>query len=284
MRGIEFLAPVEAMRGNLSGKQNLVYPTKDNSAWEAPSGVRSYARNYSTRYVGSKRAADGRKFFSVKQRSAVTNTPAQRQAQALLGASKPIVDFIMGNLNWHTTLLQMLQGYRQQGLQYQPAFSPDDIKSTADASLRHYLMRNLRDLTLIPRNKQLTIQPQVGGDIVVNNPWRFDNNSGSKVSKMQNLIVKFWVQLATGNPCYFYLNGMTGLADLNDTFEDIVNESGNTYNYARNNLGLTIDTTTQTGYIRLGSTWVVDKNGTYIAKGDMPTSGATYYTTSTGPA
>ncbi len=284
MRGIEFLAPVEAMRGNLSGKQNLVYPTKDNSAWEAPSGVRSYARNYSTRYVGSKRAADGRKFFSVKQRSAVTNTPAQRQAQALLGASKPIVDFIMGNLNWHTTLLQMFQGYRQQGLQYQPAFSPDDIKSTADASLRHYLMRNLRDLTLIPRNKQFTIQPQVGGDIVVNNPWRFDNNSGSKVSKMQNLIVKFWEQLATGDPCYFYLNGMTGLADLNDTFDDIVNESGDTYNYARNNLGLTIDTSTETGYIRLGSTWVVDKNGTYITKGDIPTPGATYYTTSTGPA
>lgn len=284
MRSIEFLAPVEAMRGNLSGKQNLKYPTKDNSAWQAPSGVRSYARNYGTRYIGSKRAADGRKFFSVKQRSAVMNSPAQRQAQALMGATKSIADFIMGNLSWHTTLLQMYQGYRQQGLQYQPAFTPDDVRSTPDASLRHYLMRNLRDMTLIPKNKQFTIQPQIGGDIVVNNPWRLDNNSGTRVANIQDLFIKFWLQLAGESPYYFYVAGMTAICYGELEFGEFIPGSADSYNYPLNVLGLTLETISSVGYIKLGSNFLIDSDGGYVISGDTPEANGKYYLTDVAPA
>lgn len=38
MKRIEFIAPVEAMRGNLSGKQDLLYVENDNKAYEGPVG------------------------------------------------------------------------------------------------------------------------------------------------------------------------------------------------------------------------------------------------------
>lgn len=285
MRRIEFVAPVEAMRGNLSGKQNLIYPTKDNSAWQAPSGVRSYARNYGTRYIGSKRAADGRKIFSVKQRSAVTNSPAQRMAQALMGATKPIVDFIMNNLTWRQQLNDMFLGYYRQGLQYQPAWSPEDIKTSAEASIRHYLMRNLRDMMLIPKNHQFRIQPQSGADIIVNNPWYFSNLTGSKVSNFSDLLVKFWQQMATlSNPIYINISGLTGIALINSTFDDISSASGNSYNYSLNVLGLTSETISGSDYVKMGSMYLILKDGTYVQNDDNVDSTIKYYLTATAPS
>jgi len=284
MRSIEFLAPVEAMRGNLSGKQTLKYPTKDNSAWQAPSGVRSYARNYATRYIGSKRAADGRKFFSVKQRSAVFNSPAQRQAQALLGASKAIADFIMFNLAWYPQLIDMFKGYRNQGLQYQPAWSPEDMKSTADASIRHYLMRNIRDLMLIPKNTQFTIQPQSGADIVVNNPWCFDNDNGTKVSNFSNLLVKFWQQMTLGSkPIYFNVAGLTGISLDDSNFSEIISQNGDSFNYAINILGLTTETIGQGQYVKKGDMFLVLKDGTYVEGQNQIDPDVKYYLTGIAP-
>lgn len=273
------------MRGNISGKQNLVYLTKDNSAWAAPSGVRSYARNYGTRYIGSKRAADGRKIFSVKQRSAVTNSPAQRMAQALMGATKRIADFIMNNLTWYPILLDMFKGYRNQGLQYQPAWSPEDLKSTADASVRHYLMRNLRDMMLIPKNKQFVIVPQTGANIIVNNPWFFTNNSGTKVSNFQPLLVKFWQQLAMSvTPIYFNVSGLTGIANSGDAFEDLIPSTGDTYNYAMNILDLTSTEIGGIDYVQLGTMYLITKDGTYIKATDQPDPAIKYYLTATTPS
>lgn len=99
MRRIEFLAPVEAMRGNLSGNQKLLYPTQDNSAWDSPAGKRNYATNYETRYIGNKRAATGQKYFSVKTKSAVTMSPAMRRANGLLACSSTFADIIRTDLS-----------------------------------------------------------------------------------------------------------------------------------------------------------------------------------------
>lgn len=284
MRRIEFIAPVESMRGNMSGKQNLVYPTKDNSAWAAPSGVRSYARNYGTRYIGSKRAADGRKIFSVKQRSAVTNSPAQRMAQALMGAAKHIADFIMNNLTWQLQLIDMYKGYRNQGLQYNPAWSPEDLKTDPYASIRHYLMRNIRDLMLIPKNKQFTIQPQSGADIIVNNPWYFTNNSGTKVANFEPLMIKFWQQLYTASdPIYFNVSGLTGLASDGESFDDFVGTTGDTYNYTENVLGLTDQEISGTSYVKMGTMYLILKDGTYVKSSDVVDPTIKYYLTATAP-
>lgn len=84
---IEFIAPVDSMRGNLSGSQDLVYAANDNKAYESPANRVNYAKNYRTSYVGAKRASDGLKFFGVKTKTATHTTQAAMTAMALMGAT-----------------------------------------------------------------------------------------------------------------------------------------------------------------------------------------------------
>lgn len=98
MRRIEFLAPVAAMRGNLTGSQKLTYPTQNNSAWQAPEGKKSYATNYDTRYIGNKRAQDGYTYFGVKQRNAVNLSPAVRKQMAVLSCASEIANVLNRDL------------------------------------------------------------------------------------------------------------------------------------------------------------------------------------------
>lgn len=84
MKRIEFIAPVEALRGNMSGSQKLVYALNDNPAYEAPDG-RQYARNYKPRYIGFRRAKDGAVYFGVKRKSATKVDAAARITMAALG-------------------------------------------------------------------------------------------------------------------------------------------------------------------------------------------------------
>lgn len=104
MRRIEFIAPVDAMRGNLSGNQKLTYPTQNNSAWESPSGKVNYATNYQPRYVGAKRAKTGLKLFSVRTKSAVNMSPQMRLQMALLSVSSVFADCIMKDLSTLTDM------------------------------------------------------------------------------------------------------------------------------------------------------------------------------------
>lgn len=106
---IEFIAPVEAMRGNLSGRQDLLYAENDNKAYYGPVGTKNYARNYTTRFIGAKRASDGRKYFSVKTKTANHLTPAAKHAMALLGGTGAIVASIMRN----KTLTPYVEAYAQ---------------------------------------------------------------------------------------------------------------------------------------------------------------------------
>ena len=81
MKRIEFIAPVEAMRGKLSGEQTLVYAENNNPAYEAPNGVQ-YARNYQPRFIGAKIAKSGLKYFTVKTKSA---TKLDAQSRLTMG-------------------------------------------------------------------------------------------------------------------------------------------------------------------------------------------------------
>lgn len=95
MKRIEFIAPVEAMRGNLSGAQKLQYPTDNQGAYEGPMGSVNYARNYSPRFVGAKIAKSGKKYFSVRLRSANHLTAKSKKAMALLGGTGAIYAAIL---------------------------------------------------------------------------------------------------------------------------------------------------------------------------------------------
>lgn len=89
MKRIEFIAPVEALRGNMSGSQTLVYADNDNPAYDAPEG-RQYARNYKPRYIGFRRAKDGAVYFGVKRKSATKVDAASRLIMAAMGSLQPL--------------------------------------------------------------------------------------------------------------------------------------------------------------------------------------------------
>lgn len=94
MKRIEFIAPVESMRGNLSGNQSLEYARNNNPAYEAPNGVQ-YARNYQPRFIGAKRGSDGLKYFAVRTKSATNLKPTTRRAMAIVGVTAAIRSALM---------------------------------------------------------------------------------------------------------------------------------------------------------------------------------------------
>lgn len=94
MKRIEFIAPVESMRGNLSGNQSLEYADNNNPAYEAPNGVQ-YARNYQPRFIGAKRGSDGLKYFAVRTKSATNLKATTRRAMAVVGVTAAIRSALM---------------------------------------------------------------------------------------------------------------------------------------------------------------------------------------------
>lgn len=94
MKRIEFIAPVESMRGNLSGNQSLEYDKNNNPAYEAPDGVQ-YALNYQPRFIGAKRGSDGLKYFAVRTKTATNLKATTRRAMAIVGVIAAIRSALM---------------------------------------------------------------------------------------------------------------------------------------------------------------------------------------------
>lgn len=93
MKRTTFIAPVESMRGNLSGKQDLRYANENNKAFDAPEG-RQYAKNYRASYIGARRAADGLTYFAVKTKSATKIDADSLKKMAAFGATGSMVGSI----------------------------------------------------------------------------------------------------------------------------------------------------------------------------------------------
>lgn len=126
-RSIRFISPVESLSGNLSGAQELLYPTHDNSAFESPEDAVNYARNYKPRFVGTYRRKDGSVSFQVKTRTAVHMTPAMVEAMALSGGVNAII----------AAMLRI-----KTGADYRSAVAAFDIEQEQGAgwkSLRQYM-------------------------------------------------------------------------------------------------------------------------------------------------
>lgn len=96
MKRIEFIAPVESMRGNLSGGQNLVYNPDDVKAYYAAQG-KQFAKNYATRYIGAKRSASGMKLFQVRTKSATVIDSSALMTMAVLSGVAIIKSWLMKN-------------------------------------------------------------------------------------------------------------------------------------------------------------------------------------------
>ena len=89
------MMPVEWVRGNISGRQDLAYGADSEKAYSLPDGSITAANEYRPRLIAKVRARDRLKYFSVRTRSSVNMSAAMRQNMALLGGCGAIIAAIM---------------------------------------------------------------------------------------------------------------------------------------------------------------------------------------------
>lgn len=218
MKRIEFIAPVEAMRGNLSGDQKLVYALNDNPAYDAPVGSVNYARNYQPRFIGAKRAKDGLKYFSVKTKSAVNLTPAAKLHLAIFGGAAAIYNAIKKNTEVWMKLVLAYTAFTQNG-------GTMSIRKYAIRALSRGLEAKQADLILSFGNKECVVANPFWGDR--------SSQSGDWVNITTESLIKFWGELCPA-PVNFTIDGANGIAKAGMTFDSLINS-----NLYLNVLGLT---------------------------------------------
>lgn len=205
MKRIEFIAPVSAMRGNLSGAQNLKYPTQDNKAYEGPLGYTNYARNYTPRFVGAKVAQTGNKYFVTRTKSANHLTNASKHAMALMGGVGAMVASIFRDKT--ATIYQNLYA------QWVALQERGDVRT-----FRKYLSDGIREM--LANKKAYQAFPGPAGAFVVQNPWISSVTANVAVSSV--VLVKFWTELAL-NGFVFKVGDLNAVAHNGDKFQDIIN-------------------------------------------------------------
>lgn len=261
MKRIEFIAPVEAIRGNLSGKQKLLYAENDNPAYEAPIG-RQYARNYRPSFIGAKRASDGLKYFSVKTKSATGLTLSSKKAMAVLGGTGALIAGILRDPARKTALQIQLEYNIQHGL------------VAAGTSLRKWMSEKVSECL---RFKQPNIDFKAGTgttEVKVANPWDGFTASGATVVSVGNTNqIKFWDTLAQ-NPIFFSIEGMKGIAHVGDDWDSVVESNFNV-------LGL--EYADGTSYVTMNGMYVVDAGGIYQSGSTVIVADKKYLLTEVAP-
>ena len=244
MKRIEFIAPVEAMRGNLSGAQKLEYPTDNQGAYDGPVGSVNYARNYGARFIGAKIAKSGKKYFTVRTKTANHLTAKAKRQMALLGGTGAMVGAILHNKSaaLYTSLFAMYLKIQELG----------DTRS-----FRKYLSDGIM-AGLAAKSAAIVFSGPLS-PIYIDNPWN-TNETTPNVQVSQAILVKFWTELAA-NGIVFTVNGMKGVGRDDETFQSLIED--NTHNI----LGLTKQAVGANSYIKLGSNWLTD-DGDYVSDGD----------------
>lgn len=188
MKRIEFIEPVGAMRGNMSGSQVLVYPTDDNSAWDAPDNRRNYAKNYTPRYIGARKASNGLKYFAVKTRTATLLSPKARRAMAVFGGTGAIYANIITNA---AQLYNDCLAYYNKTLEF-------GNKKT----FRNTICDIIRDML---QNRKATGSRIVSGvSVSIDNPW-ITTSATPNANVPAAILFKFATQLGPVNIAQFKL-------------------------------------------------------------------------------
>lgn len=260
MKRIEFIAPVEAMRGNLSGAQKLQYPTDNQGAYEGPVGSVNYARNYSPRFVGAKRSSDGRKYFTVRTKTANHLTAKSKKAMALMGGTGAIVGAILANKSSNIYTQCYAQWLELQNLGSKKTFR----KSLSDAVRAGLIAKSAQIPYAGPR-----------GVVDIDNPWVNEADSGLNVSISQAVLVKFWSELTVAG-IVFKVDGLTGIAFGGASFAEVAQST------RINVLGLQETAVGSNDYITMGSqSYLLD--GSEYVKNDDNVAAKSYVTTTEQP-
>lgn len=224
MKRIEFIAPVESMRGNLSGNQDLQYAPDNGKAWDA-TGEKASANNYAPRFVGAKRR-DGLKYFSVRTKSTTIMSEVMREQMASLSIANTIQFSALHNLAIQTQVLEWFEKTAPAGV-----------------SLRQYVMQRIMNAL---KMKDILFRFNNTGDPATSicNPFAIRVTDGAqsvyaglsvdRCAKLNTLIYKFWTQLGLGTPIrfevhygeqVFYALGSTE-TQFNDTYLDVAPQIG----------------------------------------------------------
>ena len=251
MKRIRFIAPVEAIQGNMSGNQKLQYADHNNPAFESPKGKRNYARNYRPSYIGAFVAGTGTKYFAVKTKTAVHLTNKSQLAMALAGAAGAMFGSLIKD---KTSALYLLA----EALWINNGIS-------AKQTMRKYFTNLFRQM-LAAKSASISVTDEVTQAVLtVMNPWVY--NEGPNIEVSDEVLVKFWPQLSEDG-IVFSVNGMTGIAHEADTFEDIIETRFNV-------LGLT---TNSPGDVILNESIVKDATGNNVKKVTAIIANGVYHT------
>lgn len=243
MKRIEFIAPVEAMRGNLSGKQELEYPLNQNPAFYAPTG-KHYATNYQPRFIGAKRASDNLKYFAVRTKSAINMTTKSILAMAALGAAGAIVGAILADKS--SALYIALQDAYASTKPMQDGKAISFRKWLTSA----YVGQLKAKAPMLFRTYNNNGTP---GFIFINNPFVSGGTATYDVTISNDVLVKFWSILAN-NPVVVDVEGAgMCIGHDGDTFGQIISSNYNV-------LDLTSETIEGSSYVKVGGSYLKRKD------------------------
>lgn len=258
MKRIEFIAPVESMRGNLSGAQKLEYPTDNLGAYEGPIASVNYARNYSPRFIGAKIAKSGKKYFSVRLRSANHLTAKSKKAMALLGGTGAVYAAILKEPALLTGIQAQYAALTEIGMQ---------------KSFRKYVTDVIRNGLIEKRDLFTFAGP--ASLVQVDNPW-VKTASSLNIQISQAILVKFWSELAS-NPIELVVEGVgTGVAHAGDSIASL---QATPYNV----LGIVVDSNSHA--LINGQYLTIESEGEwdYVDAGDIIENNTIYRLTSVAP-
>lgn len=265
MKKIEFIAPVEAMRGKLSGNQTLLYAENDNPAFESPKGQRNYARNYRPSFIGAKVSSTGKVYFAVKTKSAVHMTPKAIQAMALQGATGAIVGALLANKD------------KQPYLTANAAYMIARLKNQR-ITFRKYVSDKVR--AAIAAKAENIAWNELAVSVSFKNPW-FDGTMTTGAEVSNDVLAKFWSVLSKSG-ITFTVDGKLGIANVvgagvtAQTFGDVIDSAHMNVIPLSRGEGTYEDNILASGrFVKLGDQ--------YIESAAYPTNGAAYITTDVAP-
>lgn len=216
MKKITYIEPVSNAQGSLTPKKKLEYALHDNPAFYAPRGQKEKARNYQTIYVGHKRNASGRNYFSVRGKASVTLTRARLRQMAIIGGAGAIYSAIVANTA--TPLYQgILAAYNAEPVADRPTF-------------KKYVMRVLQTMLRNYMPMNYFWNRSTGAYTYVQSPWNYQGQANVQISS--DIIVKFFEQLYDGTFVKFTVDGKSGVCPTGIMWETYCSED-------YNNLGLT---------------------------------------------
>lgn len=209
MKRIEFIAPVESMRGKLSGEQELLYADNNNPAYEAPNGVQ-YARNYQPRFIGAKIARNGLKYFTVKTKSATKLDAQSRLTMGTLAAVAAIRSAMMkDHASDYAQIVANLTADIVQGI----------ISGTGKRTIMSLFYEKVADML---QGHKPNVVFDGTTSVTINNPWTLSVGVPQAALEINPVV---WVKFAdlfifyssSASGCaYFKVNGKTFVAPFID--------------------------------------------------------------------